>query len=791
MDLFSHQVSAAPHGFFQYPIFYLPCSSIHLENKGMDYDESSVMLDEKGRGICPRCGTHVKLGTAGKANLLRTHLGKGSCLEAEKARLEEGKRGKMSSTFLGWFKPSAKGAKVPIQVPELPNLQIEASGEQNLEEEDDSATLGNVFTNTDLCITDVRRALQRMVPNLQNPKPGHETDFLSTFDSPAVSFDNPTVSRDEIWEESINRTLHHAFPLGEEIGEADVKGLRSDRVEGFLDFVAYFVDQRGIDEALFEPRMDRLLDALKKWSCVPETDTLEPLAQTLPISGSTQAEETIVISDTEPLEATPSPSVPCTGYHLSLPAGLTAYDAYPFLIHNTNLSIPWDCLLTKGHILLISWNCEEQVQGSRVCSQCSRLAKNNVLQGIVSRMKEGVKEGTTYAYYSMGTMKAALRHKTAQSEHYWLRGVTQARRLVAKAAVLADYKHVFNAVASGKVERVNKVIRLGLRQKRGILKQVLKVAEGVYRPKDYQEVDYMRGLVLLRMGGRRIANFAHRSLGLPSITALKNQSRVPPLIISTRKPTVEEVAMNVEAAFEGMEEALCPNPGANVRHAVLMFDEIATEKRPRWNLMTNEIVGVCRQHGHKVSLEYSSQEDVVELFKAVDEDVVHFSGESTIGAVGVLSDDTRIYGARAVLASSDCKREDANEHAKVLKTTINGVDRHKETTKLRTVCLSSDGETRRGKAMVSLTFKRRLQPESNIWPLLNFLIFMNLFVGNDDLTCDKDWKYVIKRLRNLLLRRKGFVVHGVRITPSIIKAHLSAEGISADHIRSILNPNDK
>ncbi|KAH6869091.1 hypothetical protein BKA70DRAFT_1414167 [Coprinopsis sp. MPI-PUGE-AT-0042] len=716
-------VSAAPHGFFQYPIFYLPCSSIHLENKGMDYDESSVMLDEKGRGICPRCGTHVKLGTAGKANLLRTHLGKGSCLEAEKARLEEGKRGKMSSTFLGWFKPSAKGAKVPIQVPELPNLQIEASGEQNLEEEDDSATLGNVFTNTDLCITDVRRALQRMVPNLQNPKPGHETDFLSTFDSPAVSFDNPTVSRDEIWEESINRTLHHAFPLGEEIGEADVKGLRSDRVKGFLDFVAYFVDQRGIDEALFEPRMDRLLDALKKTKgSMTYIATLEPLAQTSPISGSTKAEETIVISDTEPLEATPSPSVPCTGYHLSLPAGLTAYDAYPFLIHNTNLSIPWDCLLTKGHILLISWNCEERVQGSRVCSQCSRLAKNNVLQGIISRMKEGVKEGTTYAYYSMGMMKAALRHKTAQSEHYRLRGVTQARRLVAKAAVLADYKRVFNAVASGKVERVDKVIQLGLRQKRGIrgiLKQVLKVAEGVYQPKDYQE----------------------------------NQSRVPPLIISTRKPTVEEVAMNVEAAFEGMGEALRPNTGASVRHAVLMFDEIATEKRPRWNPMTNEIVGVCRQHGHKVSLEYSSQEDVVELFKAVDEDVVHFSGESTIGAVGVLSDDTRIYGARAVLASGDCKREDATEHAKVLKTTINGVDRHKETTKLRTVCLSSD--------------------------------------GNDDLTCDKDWKHVIKRLRNLFLRRKGFVVHGVRITPSIIKAHLSTEGVSAQHIWSILNPNDK
>ena len=38
---------------------------------------------------------------------------------------------------------------------------------------------------------------------------------------------------------------------------------------------------------------------------------------------------------------------------------------------------------------------------------------------------------------------------------------------------------------------------------------------------------------------------------------------------------------------------------------------------------------------------------------------------------------------------------------------------------------------------------------------------MDLHVGDDDLTCDKDWKHVFKRARNLLLRARGVVVDDI------------------------------
>ena len=68
---------------------------------------------------------------------------------------------------------------------------------------------------------------------------------------------------------------------------------------------------------------------------------------------------------------------------------------------------------------------------------------------------------------------------------------------------------------------------------------------------------------------------------------------------------------------------------------------------------------------------------------------------------------------------------------------------------------------------------------------------MDLHVGDDDLTCDKDWKHVFKCFRNLLLRARGIVINGFRITPDVLRTHFRSHGLSADHIRAAFNPKDQ
>lgn len=144
-----------------------------------------------------------------------------------------------------------------------------------------------------------------------------------------------------------------------------------------------------------------------------------------------------------------------------------------------------------------------------------------------------------------------------------------------------------------------------------------------------------------------------------------------------------------------------------------------------------------------------------------------------------------------MLVSGDCKRENGQQHAKIVQTVLDGVNKEKPKTNICLVSVASDGESRRGAAFVNLTLHKLLDKSSDIYPLLGDLNFMDLHVGDDDLTCDKDWKHVFKRLRNLLLRCCGVVVNNVRITPDILEEHMKSKGCTAEHIRATFNPKDQ
>jgi len=132
-----------------------------------------------------------------------------------------------------------------------------------------------------------------------------------------------------------------------------------------------------------------------------------------------------------------------------------------------------------------------------------------------------------------------------------------------------------------------------------------------------------------------------------------------------------------------------------------------------------------------------------------------------------------------------------NQEKSMIQTVLKGVNALQDKMKLHIVSIASDGETQRGSAFILLTFKAPLLQTSPIYPILSPLKFLNLHVGDNDLTCDKDWKHIFKRWRNLLLRQCGVVVNGVRITPDIIKDQFRSAGLSAEHIRSLFNPDDQ
>jgi hypothetical protein len=220
-----------------------------------------------------------------------------------------------------------------------------------------------------------------------------------------------------------------------------------------------------------------------------------------------------------------------------------------------------------------------------------------------------------------------LRRKQGEIKALRLRKLNDAHKLARKAVAIDDLKRWVMAVGSGKVERVDRLVRINLARKGGIrnlLDLYDRAAKQVYHPRNYTEEDELRGLLLWRLGGARIAGIAHRALNLPSLSTLRRQTVIPRLLVSPSAPTLPEIETNVLACFESIFKVL---KDERVVHQVLMLDELKVEERPRFDDESNKIVGPCREHGKNTSLEYNSGKEVELLLGAIEKGDVHLATE--------------------------------------------------------------------------------------------------------------------------------------------------------------------
>ncbi len=336
----------------------------------------------------------------------------------------------------------------------------------------------------------------------------------------------------------------------------------------------------------------------------------------------------------------------CEGNITTIPENVSPFGVYPIGLHIT-YTLPWTLEIEKNCIIFRAWGCKKVAKiGSRTCNECHDLLEHSMFRGIVKRLTDGVHENAAYPFHGVLDLLEILRRKDKQISHLRTRALTQAKSINTHIAALTEYKRFMVAIASGTAGNVERLVRVALKQKRGIraiLDLYHRAAEGIYRPKSFSEEDDMRGLLLWLLGGNRVAGIASRTLGLPSLTTLRNRAIMPPLLPSHSDPTIGEILQNIDACIESIAEVLASR---KVVHQVLMFDEIATEKRIRWDDHTNKFLGVCREHGKRTALEFNTIDDMEELFNCLDTGEVHYAAEvsrqQTISLTSQI-DSHRIY----------------------------------------------------------------------------------------------------------------------------------------------------
>ena len=317
----------------------------------------------------------------------------------------------------------------------------------------------------------------------------------------------------------------------------------------------------------------------------------------------------------------------CSGIIVHVPPGKSVHSTYPFGLHD-ELGDPWNYAVVNGTLILRARNCQLVARnGDERCEGCNTLTKHTALQGVLDRMESGVHENSRLVYHGVGGLVKIVRQRTHQVETLRLRKLNDARKLISKAAALEDHKEWMMAIGSGKVERVDRLVRVGLAAKKGIrgmLELHDHAAQKVYRTQNYTEEDALRGLLLWCLGGARVAGIAHRALNLPSLSMLRRRTILPPIVPSPGQPVKTEVEKNIVACFEGIEEVV---ESQGMVHQVLMLDELKVEERPRWDDKSNMILGICREHGSHTSLEYTSRAEADMLMESIRAGDVHLAVE--------------------------------------------------------------------------------------------------------------------------------------------------------------------
>ncbi|KAH8980974.1 hypothetical protein EDB86DRAFT_3133864 [Lactarius hatsudake] len=804
------------------------------KSKGVKYD---VTTTER----CPLCEEEIKVGTAGPPGLVQ-HQGKKKCLATIKKKKQATEIAKRPTLFSylrredssrtatdlareAERKETESSSRVVVSQVAIPKTVMHASQCEDL---DPSADLYPSWDldrdrNRDevrarvrgceatpvrrgcrdawLLLDHLRDEIGKVPDDVLEEGEGNEPLYeLSGYNKAAALSICADVLQDELWENvnpGLDRILGFRRPQ-EEI----VVMIRSSRVglQGLYEYLEVLIEEGGVVGGLLEGKVTMLLMAMELDH--PHTATQALLPVPLPISGT--RELPIEVLESKEMARTPArgsissrkrstcamkPTTnPCSRAYLAMPDGVLPYSAYPFMLHEVFV-LPWHIHLVGPRMSIQSVHCTGvRETSSDSCQACSQLLTHRIVEGILHRISNGIHTNTVYAYQPIGSLIEILRKKCAMLDGLRFKQLLVSRTLATRARTVGQYEQLVMAMSEGTVNRMDVLLRAGLNRGvgvRGMMELLDRARNGLYKPKNFTKEERSRGLLFLRLGGARVASLAHQTLGAPTLSTLRyGSSTVTSLSPSAGFPTRSEILGNIRAAFKNLS-------GSGACGYVLMIDEIKVEERMRWDPSTDKILGLCWEHTEHVGLDFCSMSDAKALVHGILRGELHHASEATVFSIGVLSGNRHTWGSRPFIIAGTCKREDADRHAQLISTVVEACNAESSTIGCPLFSVASDGESCRGSALTTLTQKRLLDPNSELHVLLGKLRLLNLLVGDNDITTDKDPKYVMKHCRNFTIHKSGVMINGFVVTPVLLRFHFQANNVPPHRISYLLNPADR
>lgn len=301
------------------------------------------------------------------------------------------------------------------------------------------------------------------------------------------------------------------------------------------------------------------------------------------------------------------------------------------------------------------------------------------------------------------------------------------------------------AVATGDIPRLQQLIRQGLKEGAGISAIINKIEhalDSVYHARGYEKMDYDIALLVLRLGGRKLLYALNRYISVPSIRALQRIHAIIQLMPSIGAPKLSDIEFNIRSIFgpktDGLDKARPFRTGMSI-----FWDEVNEEDVACYFPHMDSVGGLCREHSHNLNVRLTNFENAVTIARALADGTVHYGKEASVIALG--SFGTILRGAFPVLISPTCKQESPSESATLVQLVASAWKKLGEQHFGPIWSFASDGDAGRRAMVYQLFMKRQIDTAHKLFKYVGRLPGLNLFVGDDDITGDFDWKHEVKR----------------------------------------------
>ena len=311
---------------------------------------------------------------------------------------------------------------------------------------------------------------------------------------------------------------------------------------------------------------------------------------------------------------------------------------------------------------------------------------------------------------------------------------------------LDDYRRFLMAVATNQVPRLKQLVAQGLKDGVSVgtlVETIQRAVDDTYRARQYDSDDMDIALMVYRLGGRKLVYAMNHYISVPSLATLRRSKIFTRIMPSLALPTKDDIRHNIQECF--LRRTASTTPARPFSGVSVMWDEVNQENSACYFPHADMVGGLCREHAHScgVDLQLKTYEDAELIGDALRKSELHYGKEASVIAIGTFCGTLR--GAFPVMLSPTCKAETPDQSATYLQMVLDVWCEQAAAIFGPIWSFASDGDAGRRALCYKMFMKHVLDPMSPLGKKLARLQGLNLFVGDNDITADFDFKHLIKR----------------------------------------------